>query len=966
MNSASYRNRARLGGAALALLLTSSLARAHAPTAPPASEPSLDEGACGLEPAGVQYVPTPGPRAHESRRWSASEPPVVRREERGGAVRKGLSGVPQTRVRAGALSGKVVYLSPGHGFYRSAPLDRWATQRPNTWAVVEDLVSVEVLNQYLLPMLMGAGATVVPVREPDLNPRMAVLDADTGQAGYTETGAAALFQASAQLGWSTPPLPMGNAVEPFKLGTTRVMSTASTATASATWAPEVPADGNYHVYVSYAADPARAADAHYVVRHAGGESHFRVNQRRHGGTWVLLGRFYFKAGRNPATASVVAMNDSAEGGTVSLDAVRFGGGQGLIGDAEVAALARPRYEEAARYHVQFSGAPASVYAPTGANALSNERNADVAARPRFAAWLHEEGEDAVYVAWHTNAGSTGTVSGTEAYVYGPNPVDGTLNFTGVAGSDVMARALLDELGRDFRREVDPNWRVRNLRSANLGEVNPTHNPEMPSVLLEMAYHDNITDSNRLKEPAFRRVAARAILQGLIKYFAARDGRPVHLPPEAPGAVAARNGADGAVQVRWAVPAANPDEEGRDAPSGYRVYQSADGLGWDEGTEVTGTSFTTPLAPGTVRYFRVAALNAGGEGFPSAIVGVRTPVGAQPPVLLVNAFERLDSAQACAEALDAYDLAAPVRVLVEAMNDGTYVRRHGEALVSAGRAFDSATRTALGAGLVSLAAPYPLVDWFTGRGGADGARPTRQEQDALRAFVTGGGHLMLSGTQVASALAVGGAEDRAFLADILRVTPAGGSPPLTVEGLADGWLSGLTGSALDDGTRGAYPVGITDVLTPTSGGSAVLRYTGTDLVAGVASAPGGQVLLLGVPFEGIISPSRRSQLLSAFLRRAGLLAEPPPPPPAEDPGGPGPGLLTACVAARGVDPHPTPPPPPPPPPAPIVLEELPQFYPPGESGCGCGAGGGTGSALWLWVGVIFQLRRAHRRRSDAKR
>ena len=31
-------------------------------------------------------------------------------------------------------------------------------------------------------------------------------------------------------------------------------------------------------------------DAHFVVKHAGGESHFRINQRRHGGTWVLLGR----------------------------------------------------------------------------------------------------------------------------------------------------------------------------------------------------------------------------------------------------------------------------------------------------------------------------------------------------------------------------------------------------------------------------------------------------------------------------------------------------------------------------------------------------------------------------------------------------------------------------------------------------------------------------------------------------
>ena len=68
-----------------------------------------------------------------------------------------------------------------------------------------------------------------------------------------------------------------------------------------------------------------------------------------------------------------------------------------------------------------------------------------------------------------------------------------------------------------------------LRSANFGELNPTHNPETPSVLLEVAYHDAAADAAHLKEPEFRRIAARAILQGIIKYFAGKDGKPVHLP-----------------------------------------------------------------------------------------------------------------------------------------------------------------------------------------------------------------------------------------------------------------------------------------------------------------------------------------------------------------------------------------------------------------------------------------------------
>ncbi|HYO67058.1 MAG TPA: N-acetylmuramoyl-L-alanine amidase [Archangium sp.] len=910
----------------------------------PGMSQAQDDGSfsqdCGLEPPGAVYVPLPGPRPHESR-WLPSEPPLVRREDPQGSV-SALAGVPQTRIRAGALSGKTIYLSPGHGFYRSSPLGRWATQRGNTNDVVEDLVSIETLNQYLLPMLTGAGATVIPVRESDLNPRMVILD--NGAAGYAETGAPELFT-SATPGWAPPPVPMGNAVQPFQLGDTRLMTAAPTATAQATWAPSIPADGAYHVYVSYGADPGRVPDAHYVVRHAGGESHFRVNQRRHGGTWVLLGRFYFRAGQHPETASVVALNDSAESGTLSLDAVRIGGGSGTIGDGTLAPLPRPRFEECARYHTQFSGAPPAVFAPSGINALSNERNDDVSSRPRFAAWLHEDGEDAVYVAWHTNASGLSTPDdrfrGTEVYVYGPNPVDGTLNFKGVPGSDVLGRALLDELRQDIRNAVDPNWRVRSLRSANFGEVNPAHNPETPAVLVEVAYHDHPADAAHLKQPEFRRVAARAMLQGLIKYFAARDAQPVHLPPEPPAALVARHAGSGRVEVKWAAPSVDGVDLGGHAATGYRVYESADGLAWDGGSEVASTTFSITLPAGTTRYFRVASLNAGGESFPSDVVGVRVPeAGRVPEVLVVNAFRRLDAELARAEDLSAYGLGVPLRELLESMNDGTALRRHGDAVAQHAVAFDGATSEAISAGLLTPVG-YRVLDWFIGRGGAGGQGPTAAEQALMRTFVTGGGHLLLSGSHVASALAGGGAEERAFLTDILHVLPGCGASGLLVNGLSEGWLSGLSHSLLDDGLRGSFPVGVTDVLLPLQGGSPVLGYAGTDSAAAVVSAPGGQVLFLSVPFEGIVNPERRAWLMGAFLARAGVLASTPTPPAGEEVVPPG-----AVVRAPST-------------PGPCAVERIPSSYENAETGCGCRAGGGA-SVAWLLLLSTVQLRRTRRR------
>jgi len=913
---------------------------------------------CGLEPPGAVYVPLPGPRPHETR-WLPSEPPLVRREDPTGSV-SALSGVPQTRIRTGALSGKTIYLSPGHGFFRSSPLGRWATQRGNTNDVVEDLVSIETLNQYLLPMLTGAGATVIPVRESDLNPRMVILN--NGGAGYSEEGAAGLFSTSTLAGWGPPPVPMGNAVRPFELGGNRLMTAAPTATAKATWAPTIPADGAYHVYVSYSAFSARVPDAHYVVRHAGGESHFRVNQRRHGGTWVLLGRFYFRAGHHPETASVVALNDSTASGNVSLDAVRFGGGSGAIGDGTLAALPRPRFEECARYHTQFSGAPPSVFAPSGVNALSNERNDDVSSRPRFAAWLHEDGEDAVYVAWHTNASGLSKPDdrfrGTEAYVYGPNPVDGTLNFTGVPGSDVLARKLLEEMTQDIRNAIEPTWRVRSLRSANFGEVNPAHNPEIPSVLLEVAYHDHPADAAFLKRPDFRRVAARAMLQGLIKYFAARDSQTAHLPPEPPTALVARNAGSGGVEVKWAKPSTDTLDLGGHEATGYRVYQSADGLAWDDGTERDSTTFSVTLAPGTTRYFRVASLNAGGESFPSDVVGVRVPeAGRGPEVLVINAFRRMDEGLARADDLSAYALGSPLRQLLESMNDGTGLRRHGDAVAQHGVAFDGATSQAIAEGLLTPVG-YRVLDWFTGRGGDGGAGPGTADLELMRAFVTGGGHLLLSGSHVASALSVGGTAEQAFLSDVLQASLGGGASVLSVEGLPDGWLKALSGAVLDNGTLGAFPVGTTDVLAPLTGGTAVLGYSGTSQAAGVASAPGGQVLFLGVPFEGLVSPSRRAWLMGSFLSRTGVLATPPAP-PAEDPPPPAAGASNQWEPETKADPPP-PPLPPPPPPEPYVVDRIPESYENAETGCGCRAGGGSASVAWLLLLSTVQLRRTRRR------
>ncbi len=802
---------------------------------------------CGLEPPGTApEVPVPT-KAWEPR-VTPEELPVVQR------VREvpRLGGLPTAGVKGqGALAGKVVYLSPGHGFTWTSTVANWRTQRGNTNAIVEDLVSIETLSQYLMPMLLNAGARVVPVRELDLNPNLVIVD--NGEAGYAETGAG--FLNSSLAGWGRPTLPMTGAVLPFALGTNRLMDAGATATASATWTASVPASGYYEVSVSYTAFSARVPDAHYVVRHAGGETHFRVNQRRHGGTWVQLGRFYFAQG---GTAQVVVHNDSASTGNVSLDAVKFGGGMGLI-DRGAGVSGRPRFEESARYHAQFSGAPQSVWAPSS-NAPDADRNNDISARSRMAAWVHEPGEDAVYVAWHTNAANA-SATGTETYVYGPNMPDGTLQFTGVAGSLELAQKVHAEFIADVKAPAGwntPGWSDRRVRSAYFGELNPSHNNETPAILLEIAFHDAAADAARLVEPDFRFLAARAITQGLIKYWAEKDGVPVRLPPEAPTHVSAVNQGNGEVALRWRASPTDTQGVRGDAATGYRVYGSADGLGWDDGVAVTGTSARLPIPSGAPRFFRVTATNAGGESFPTATVGVRAPVAGQPLVLVVNGYARLEAAIGQREAFEAkYSLGTVTRILLARMNDGSYARLYGDALAANGVGFDTADLDAVTAGDVGVGS-YQLLAWFVGRGQQGGAAPSAAAQAVIKGFRTQNLPVFFSGNAAA---------DLAFLGDVFQAGAPGPAGGLSVDG-ADA-LMGLSGLALDDGTRGAYATGAPPAVTAQGSAVVLASYAGGP---GAAVGTPGQSVLFGFPFETLVDRGQRVEVMRrvlAFLAPTGF-------------------------------------------------------------------------------------------------
>jgi N-acetylmuramoyl-L-alanine amidase len=821
--------------------------------AQPAVTPDGFMNDCGLEWPGMA-PPTPVPPKAFEVPWRADEPPIVRRETN--AVHY-FSGVPSGRfTNTGALSGKSVYLSAGHGFTWTniSGTFFWRTQRGNTNDIVEDLVSTETVHQWLVPMLQNAGARVFTVRESDTNPDLVLVD--NGEAGYGESGNLGAFSTSSLMAWGRPTFPMVGDVNPFLLGNNRLMTVTPTVTASATWTAQIPRDGFYEVSIAYTAFTARVTDAHFLVRHAGGETSFRVNQQRHGGTWVTLGTFFFRAN---GVAQVVAQNDSTDTrnpANVSLDAVKFGGGVGLI-DRGGGVSGRGRFEESSRYQAQWAGAPDTVYA-LGGNTTASDRNNDISARPRFAAWVREAGEPAVYVAWHTNAANS-MARGTQTYVYGTDAVGMcslATEYAGVTGSRELGDAIRAELVNDLRQDAgwnEPTWRDYGTLCANFGELNPGNNSETPAVLLEVAFHDNATDANRLKEPQFRYIAARSIAQGIIRYFATVDGVAPQFPPEAPVSLRAVNLMNGRAEVRWNASPTDSQNVGGQPATRYRVYSSDDGLAWDDGVETMNTSLDLPLSVGRARYFRVTGVNAAGESFPSVVVGAKAGT---PRLLVVNGYDRFEAAQAQLEAVPSrFAIGTVVRVFPRRINDGTSVRLHGEAIDLAGFGFDSASDEAIESGLVTPST-YAAMSWIAGRGKALGEAPSVPAQTAIRAALSAGTKVIFSGE-------AGGSGNAAFLQDVGSATAGVGAGARVLTGV--GPLQGLSWT-MDDGSFGSYDVGgvdggALDVITPMGSGLRLASYaSGSPAASGVA----GRSALFGFPLEGVTGRATRNELFRRLL------------------------------------------------------------------------------------------------------
>ncbi len=740
-------------------------------------------------------------------------------------------------VLGGALSGKTVWLSPGHGWHNTG--SGFVTQRGTTQQVVEDFITAESMDYYLLHYLMNAGATVWSVRERDLNTNEIIVNNDQGAPGYVETGT-----------W------VDGTIAGYG-GTYRTTSASATETATAIFTPAVSQSGLYWVSVRFISGVNRATDVKYHITHAGGTTTYTVNQEIHGDTWIHLGQFYFFAG---GSYKVIISNESAEAGqAIVADAIRLGGGIGQEPDClnGGAASGKPRFEESARQYANYQGYPTCF--------------ADPNMRPIYSEWEMSKGaaaeaQNSIFVSFHTNAfdGGVTNVVGTETYRYDGLGA-GRPNIT--AGSTELRDLVHNQVINDIRAGYSATWNNRGVKAANFAELRLLD--VMPGILLELAFHDAVTDANALKTPEFRRLASRAIYKGIVRFFSNRDGIPLVYLPEEPVQVMAKNIGSSRIEVSWAAPVSGGIYG--DPATGYRLYISENGKGFDNGITVAGTSYVFTGTADKTYFFKVTATNAGGESFASSVVAAHTPAaGDAVKYLIVDGFDRLD-ASAMLLKYEGPLLGNVRRMFLEKMNSYDYMVEHGNGLASCNLAFDGAQNEVVASGLVSLP-DYYAVDWFVGEESTAHLTLDNNEKQKVKEYLDGGGRLLISGSEIAWDLgrAASPNADLSFFNDYLKAVYVGdgagtydftGTPSL---------FTGQHGT-FSNGFDGYYNVDFPDRLSPSGGSEIVLNYVGgTADGAGIGYKGNYNLLYFGFPIEAIIDDNVRNSLI---CQSAAYLATP---------------------------------------------------------------------------------------------
>lgn len=816
-----------------------------------------------------------------------------------------VTNISRPHTLQSALNEKHISLWASHGRYYDVGKGRWKWQRPNMFCTTEDLFTQTIVVPYLIPMLENAGANVFTPRERDWQTEEVIVDNASPSPFYFESGNDGSWTTPHVRGFNIPYGVLTDGFNPFEQGTVRQINTTHSDDATtASYQPQLRKAGKYAVYVSYATVEKSCDEVLYSVYHRGQRTDFLVNQQMGGGTWVYLGTFDFAEGCSTENRVVVSSH-SKKKGVVTTDAVRFGGGMGNIErGGELSGL--PRCLEGARYYAQWAGLPYEKY---GGYKGTDDYKDDINVRSLMTNWLaggspyapNKEGKNVpidLALAVHSDAGYSADMTS----IYGSLAVCTTNANNGILDAGVsrshskdLCQMMLDNTRDDLSKRYG-NWAWRDLYDRNYSE---TRLPAMPSMIFETLSHQNFPDMRLAHDPDFKFTIARSIYKTLLRFEAEAHGEKAIVSPLAPNNFHAVIDKNGNARLRW-LPVEDVTESTA-KPNSYNVYVAVGNGDYDNGTNINQTSCTVPVEQDRLYRFRVTAVNAGGESFPTEELCVLWHNPDAPTILVVNGFQRLSSpAVINTPTMKGFDIDEDPGVSYGltagwngrqqsfnvstaghegpgcfsycgdemaghfvAGNDFNYVAEHAKAIMTAGT-FNicSTTKSVVEWGGVDLR-DYAVVDLLMGNERNDGHSLVRYKtfgpllMDKIRKYaLTGRGALLLSGSYVASDMY--SSDEAQFMRDVFHVSQGGFTRTnnQTVRGMQQNVL--LTQSLNAD----HYATTQSDILLP-AGGFVAMQYMDNSTAAVAYQGP-TPTFTMGFPLECISNETQRASIMRGVL------------------------------------------------------------------------------------------------------
>mgnify|MGYP002868527829 CR=1 FL=1 len=414
----------------------------------------------------------------------------------------------------------------------------------------------------------------------------------------------------------------------------------------------------------------------------------------------------------------------------------------------------------------------------------------------------------------------------------------------------------------------------NVWNRNYGEARA---PLVPACILEMLSHQNFADMRLAYDPHFKFDLSRSIYKTIVKYVATlyqRDYVIQPLPVE--NFAITLNEKRQTATLSWS-PVDDPLEPTA-KPKEYIIYTRRGYQGFDNGMVVRGTSHTIELNPDEVYSFKVAALNEGGESFPSEVLSCGISSKNRGTVLIVNAFTRLEGPKVIDTATEAgFDLDADPGVPYGAYtgfcgrqryfdrskagseaSDGLgmsgselegqivmgntfdYAAIHGHAIMLSGaHSFTSCSEQALLSGTLRLS-NFPIADLIYGVQKQFDSRTNSMVEQYFRE----GGKVLLSAAN-AGCPSIGGTITGSVFSKSMK----------TLSGC------GLTFDIHREMNAESYCVPAPSVLSPATDAFAILTYPDGSYAA---IAQQHRFIRLGFPLESITDHHKLNALTRAFL------------------------------------------------------------------------------------------------------